>query len=280
VPTSHRSIRSLAVVLLLLFGACGGGGEEEVGPNSSAATGSTTSSSTNGTTPTSEDDNTVPGPPWGPDDPLIPGQYGAFAKSSTADFDCETVDRGTPDDEFWTKVAAVCRALRGDGKWPVGPLVDPAPADNGFQDCLNDELAAVVRVLLELSDADPGQPPRLELAQASARSPCEYRIYEPDVVTNPPTENRPTGGVTVTVHVPSLGGDHPTVLVDGHEATDTSIQTDEDNDGLARIEIFLPAPVEAHSATITVERDFGVQTGPPVALPDVDVPETTTTTLS
>ena len=273
-PTSHRSIWSLAVVLLL--GACGGDGES-TGPDSSATTSSaSTSSTTDGTSTSEEDDNTVPGPPWGPDDPLIPAQYGALAKSSTADFECETVDRQTPDDEFWTKVAAVCRALRGDGTWPDGPLVDPAPADNGFQDCLNDELAEVVRKLLDVADADPGQPPRLELAQGSARSDCEYRTY---VEADPPTEISPDG-VTVTVHVPRLGGnDDPTVLVDGHEATVTSIQSDQDNDGLGRIEFFLPAPVEAHSATITVVRDFGEQAGT-VELPGVDVPETTTTTLS
>jgi hypothetical protein len=270
----------LAVVLLL--GACGGD-EETSGSDSSEVTSSTTTSSTTGPTSTSEaeeDDNTVPGPPWGPDDPLIPGQYGALAKSSTAEFDCETIDSQTPDDEFWTTVAAVCRALRGDGTWPAGPLVDPAPADNAFQDCLNAELATVVRALLESTSVHPGQPPQLVLAHGSARSPCELLIYETEVSTYPPSENRPTGGVKVEVHVPSLDVDEdPTVLVDGQEATDTEVQTDEDNDGLARIEIFLPAPVEAHRATVEVVKSFGVQQGT-VGILGMDVPETTTTTLS
>jgi hypothetical protein len=95
----------------------------------------------------------------------------------------------------------------------------------------------------------------------------------------------PTGGVVVELHVAGLGeGDSPEVLVDG-EPVELREDFSGGGDGLLIGEVLIPAPIEAHDATIVVNADFGDVTGS-VALPNVPVttisgsptgPTTTTT---
>ena len=67
----------------------------------------------------------------------------------------------------------------------------------------------------------------------------------------------------------------PQVLVDG-EPVELRDNFSGEGDGVLLGELFIPAPIEAHDATIVVKADFGDVKGS-VALPDVQVTTNTTT---
>jgi hypothetical protein len=266
--TARRYI--VALILVLLLAACG---DDDVKP------GATPTRKENGTvtppesptTPPESPTTPVPGVPWGPDDPPIPDQYAALAVSSSDELDCDAVDQNAPSNDFWSTVVEVCRALKSDGEWPTSGEFDPPPAANEFQDCLNDELATMLRALFAWRDAHPGAEPKIEYPRTSARSPCESRIYDAEVFEVPPDTSHTTGGVVVELYVPGLidGDPSPEVRVDG-EPVVLEDDFDGGDDGLSFGQIYIPAPIEAHRATIVVDAYFG-PVSTTVELPDVQV---------
>ena len=271
--TIRRSVLApvLACVLMLVLVGCGSSGTESSDTEPGASTTATSAGEPADTTESNgSSDDRVPGVPWGPDDPPIPGQYGALAASSDDGLDCELVEQAAPDEDFWSTVLAVCLALRGDGEWPTNGVTEPPEAENEFQDCLNRELATMLRALLDRRAADPGAQPEIAYPPASARSPCELRIYGAAVFEVGASDDHPTGGVVVELQVPGLvnGDPDPLVRVDGQP-----IELEDDfggaGDGLSFGQIHLPAPIEARTATIEVETYFGVLRTT-VELPEVE----------
>ena len=258
----------LVLTLLLLLTSCGGGG----GGTGSGATNGTTGSTT-GSDPTTPPDEPVSFVPWGPDDPPIPGQYASLAVTSADGLDCDSIDQQAPDNDFWSTVVGVCRALRGDAAWPTTRTLEPLPAENGYQDCLNRELAATMAALFAWHDEHPGAQPKVSYPAGSDRSPCTFRVYEASAFPDP---SDPSGGVIVELYVAGLDEDSsPQVLVDG-EPVELRDNFSGEGDGVLLGELFIPAPIEAHDATIVVKADFGDVKGS-VALPDVQVTTNTTT---
>lgn len=267
-------------MLLLLLTACGGDGD-----TGSGATTRETGTNTGSEKTSPGENEQVEGVPWGPNDPPIPGQYSALAVTSADELDCESAEQQAPDSDFWTTVVAVCRALRDDAPWPSSPSLEPPPAENGYQDCLNRELATMLEALFAWRGEHPGAEPNVAYPPASARSPCTFRVYDSIAFPVSPDPSTPAGGVIVELYVAGLDeGDAPPVLVDGQ-----SVELREDfsgaDDGLLFGELFIPGPIEAHEATIVVEAEFGDVEGS-VTLPDVPVstgsspptgPTTTTT---
>jgi hypothetical protein len=254
----------VALALLLVLAACGG-------TEDNAGTGSTTGTNTpSDTTTPSGKNEPVPGVPWGPNDPPIPGQYAALAVSSTDNLDCDAVGQQAPDSDFWATVVEVCRALKGDAEWPTSGSLDPPPAENGYQDCLNRELATMLEALFEWRDEHPGAEPKVAYPPGSARSPCTLHVYDASAFSVSPDASHPTGGVVVELYVAALDeGDSPEVLVDG-EPVEVLEDFSGGGDGLLIGEVFIPAPIDAHEATIVVKADFGDVTGA-VLLPDVQL---------
>lgn len=240
----------VAMMLVLLLAACGDG-DVNTSPENVTTTSDTDK-------PSEETTESVPFPPWGPDDPLIPGQYAALSVSSSDELDCDAVDQNAPHNAFWSTVVAVCRALKGNAEWPTSGAFDPPLAANEFQDCLNDELATMLRALFAWRDAHPGAEPKVAYPRTSARSPCESRIYNAAVFEVPPDTSRPTGGVVVELNVPGLieGDPSPVVRVDG-EPVVLEDDFDGGDDGLSFGQIYIPAPIDAHRAAIVVEAYFG-----------------------
>lgn len=265
----------VALMLVLLLAACGG---PDNGPTpSDATTTSVTPAPTTRTVPSTEPVQYVP---WGPDDPPIPGQYAALAASSIDGLNCDAVDQEAPQSPFWSTVVGVCRALKDDAEWPASPSFEPPPAANGFQDCLNNELADVLRALFAWRDTHPGAEPRIEYPISSARSPCQRRIYNAAVFEIPPDPMHPTGGVIVELNVPGLndGDSSPEVLVDGNRV---ALEDDFSggDDGLSFGQVYIPAPIDGHTATIEV-KDSGYVRTTTVELPDVEAAEDGSPTTS
>lgn len=254
----------VALAPLLVLAAC-------AGAEDNAGTGTTTGTNTpSDTTSPAGENEPVPSVPWGPDDPPIPGQYAALAVSSTDDLDCEGVDQQAPDSDFWATVVEVCRALKGDAAWPTSWSLDPPSAENAYQDCLNGELATMLEALFEWRDEHPGAEPKMAYPSGSARSPCALDVYDAFAFPVSPDESHPSGGVGVELYVAALDeGASPQVLVDGEpvELVEAFSGTD---DGLLIGEVFIPAPVGAHEATIEVKADFGDVLGT-VLLPEVQL---------
>jgi hypothetical protein len=263
--------------------ACGDGADVDAG---SGATSRTTGTNTRSdTTAPSGEDESVAFVPWGPNDPPIPGQYAALAVTSGDELDCDSVDQQAPDNDFWTAVVDVCRALRGDAAWPASRSLQPPPAENGYQDCLNRELAEMLDALFAWRDEHPDAEPHVVYPPASTRSPCTFRVYDASAFPVAPDSSTPRGGVVVELYVAGLDeGASPAVLVDG-EPVELRENFSGAGDGLLIGELFIPGPIEAHNATIVVNADFGDVEGS-VALPEVPVstisssptgPTTTTT---
>lgn len=259
----------VVLMLLLLLPTCGRDDTQTVATTTSQDNGTTTGSDT----PTTSDHATtaVGYVPWGPDDPLIPGQYGALSVSSSDDLDCEAVNQNAPDNAFWSTVVEVCLALKGEAEWPASGVLDPPPAANEFQDCLNAELATMLRALFDLRDAHPGAQPEVAYPRTAARSPCESSIYNAAPFEVPADTSHAAGGVIVELNVPGLveGDPPPEVRVDG-EPVLVEDDFDGGDDGLSFGQIYIPAPIDAHSATIVVDAYFGPVSAT-VELPSVDV---------
>jgi hypothetical protein len=213
---------------------------------------------------------------WGPDDPLIPGQYGALAAATGQPPDCDRVDDQKPnDDAFWSTVVAVCRALTAKGEWPA--TVPPAPAaSNKFQDCLNGELSGMMHSALKWHEAHPDAKPKVSYPKASAHSKCLLRIYETNV-SAANEQDHPGGGVLVELYVPGLNnnGNDPAVRIDG-KAVDIDQGFGGGNDGLSNGQVFVPAPVKKHQANVEVDTPFGTLSTK-VDLPKVDAASSSTT---
>jgi hypothetical protein len=250
------------------------GGTTTVGETTtSAVDGAPTSASPDSSTTEPPDDNSkIDYPQWGPDDPLIPGQYGALAATAGQPPDCDAVEEQKPsDDDFWAAVVAVCRAITGQGDWPA--RVPPPPeAPNGFQDCLNGELQVMLTDALDWHDSHPGATPKVVYPKRSAHSACILHIYEANVFPAN-TENHPEGGVVVEMQVPGLNGnENPPVRIDGME-----VPIDQDfggpGDGLSNGEVFLAAPIDEHQATLEIDTPIGTLTTK-IDLPRVDTAST------
>lgn len=257
-------------MLLLALTGCNGDGTPStttlsVDTSTTTGTGTTSTSGGNGDDPIEYVD-------WGPDDPPIPGQYAALAASSSRPPNCGGAEELGPSDEFWRTVVAVCRALAGDGEWP-STTSSPAPpeAENDFQDCLNGELAAMVDDALGWHQAHPGRAPEITYPSPSSLSACQTRIHGADVFPA-------TGGVVVELSVPGLDDDgQPEVRIDG-EPVEVTDDFDGPDDGLSKGEVFLQAPIEAHTATLDIETRFG-RLSTTIDLPNVEEDgEATTTT--
>ena len=132
------------------------------------------------------------------------------------------------------------------------------------------------RQLLDRREANPGAQPEIAYPPASARSPCELRIYDVAVFDSFTDEDHPTGGVVVELRVPGLVDGDPDLLVrvDG-QPIELEDDFDGGGDGLSFGQIYLPAPIEARTVTIEVETYFGVLRTT-VDLPEVEASGTGT----
>jgi hypothetical protein len=250
-------------------------GSGNTGGSTSSSPSTPGSSST--TKPTSPPDDDPAYMPWGANDPLIPGQYAALTASSLADLDCSRLaDQVPPGDAFWATVVDVCRAITGTGGWPANYVTAPSPGNNVYQACLNKDLATMVSSVVKWHQAHPGATQKLRFPAASTKSPCQTRTYGEVTAREATPDELPDGGVVVTLSAPALGNvDDSQVTVDGASGF-TNDFSDDQGEGLFTGDIFLPAPVEAHVAKITVESDFGLVSAK-VALPEVASSATTST---
>jgi hypothetical protein len=251
--------RTVVAVALLLMSACGG--------ESIDATDGTSGPPTS---PDAANGEPISSVPWGPDDQEIPGQYAALSVSSADDLDCDAIDQQAPESGFWDTVLEVCRALKGDAEWPTSWSLDPPQAENGYQDCLNRELTAMLEALSDWRDEHPDAEPVVVYPSGSDRSPCRLHIYGASAVAVSPDALYPTAGVVVElhVHVAILGEpDPPEVLVDGEPVVLWESFSGGD-ENLVVGEVFITAPVDAREATVIVRAGFGDVTGK-VVLPEV-----------
>jgi hypothetical protein len=284
-----RHGRPIVGIAVLLLATCGGGagvssGGTTTGPTAStsdpgastSAPATTESSDTPSTDvpatepvtePATEPATEAPAPPdddgfdympWGANDPLIPGQYGALTASSAAFMDCEQLRDQAPGDGFWSTAVAVCDALRGAGSWPTKATTTPPPGDNAYQACLNGELAAMLQSALGWHKAHPGAAPNLRFPGASTVSPCRTHLYGKPEATAADQDEYPDGGVVVTLSAPGLGDvSDDDVSVDGVRGVQSRFDDDE-NDGLYTGQLFLPAPVAAHTAKVEIQGDVSL----------------------
>ena len=178
------SVRAAVLAAMLFLAACGGDGSDGSGGGSSPSGSASTGGGSTTPAPTETSGGPAGGgedgfayPPWGPDDPPIPGQYTAFAKVSSGELDCAAVQDQKPGGGFWDTALAVCYAIRDDASWPPGTSVPPPPqAEHAYQDCLNAELAAMLADALRWHAANPGRRPVISFAGGSTTSPCQSRI--------------------------------------------------------------------------------------------------------
>ncbi len=194
----HRTIGATAVVSLAIVASCGSDDEDADGAQDGDVEQTTTDdgSSPGGgtaadTAGAQEQDETqdeiqdddplgdVDGPPWGPDDPIVPGRYGALHPVFTDTLDCSTAaDEG--EGEFWQFVGAACAAALGAGEWPGGAIPAPPPTDNPYTSCLDEDVVAWLQ-RLEAHFAVSGTPPQLVVPTERPADSCRTRIYLFDV---------------------------------------------------------------------------------------------------
>jgi hypothetical protein len=191
--------------------------------------------------------------PWGPDDPPIPGQYAAFAATSSQDLRCESVDSEAPGGAFWDLAAAVCRAIRDNAGWPSTTTV-PKPPDtpNAIQDCLDTELAAMLKRALHWHADNPGKQPEISYPSASAMSPCRYRIYNVQLITDEHTG----AAIAVKITVPA-GTEAFTVTVDEQHVNDDDVDNTQQDNGLNELVVWLKASSEPRTIRLAVSNGRG-----------------------
>jgi hypothetical protein len=275
-----RWFGAVTLAATLCLTSCGGGSDEGGGTDSSPTASASTGSGT-GTPPPARSgggpgngssgsggsgngggsgDDGFSYVPWGPKDPPIPGQYAAFATTSSHDLDCNTVHDQAPDGEFWVTALAVCYAIRDGAPWPDRTTV-PAPPDpeNAYQRCLNVELAAMLQRALRWHAHHPGRPPKISYPARSSTSPCQSRIYGiqvqlGDVAGSSGTERR----IVVEIVVPT-GPQDFAVTVDGQPVDDGDVnQRGDQGDGLDELTVFLDPPPQTRTVQIEV---FNGRTG-------------------
>jgi hypothetical protein len=196
--------------------------------------------------------------PWGPGDPPIPGQYAAFAATSSHDLDCNTVQDQAPDGGFWGTALAVCRAIRDGAPWPDSTtLSDPPAGENAFQDCLNAELGAMLQRALRWHTDHPGRRPRISYPARSSTSPCQSRIYRTRVLTVAEAEEADpdhAGKIAVVVTAPPDKDGELAVAVDGQQPDDNDVvrNINDPGDGLTELTVFLDPPQQPSTAKIAV----------------------------
>ena len=262
-----------ALVTLLSVGSCGSSGSD--GTDGSAADGSDTDGGQSG------GDGSIEYVPWGPDDPPIPGQYAALAASEDTAPRCDDLAGAQPGGDFWAAAVSVCRALTGEAEWPQTTTVPPLPtAANAYQGCLDEELAAMLQQALQWHADHPGEQPEVNYPDSATRSPCQYRIFDIQVLENNPDENQ-SGGVPVAVTLSGLDGDYQ-VSVDGEQVEETSdFPVDDPGDGLDTIVILAPAAAEPRTADVAVTTDAGTVSASvelPAAAASTTTPSTEATT--
>jgi hypothetical protein len=266
---SHKL--AMAILLLLATTGCAGG-DDDGDDDGNGSTESDTAESPDGNGSGEGGDGGIEYVPWGPNDPPIPGQYAALATSSGSALDCDGVASQAPAGEFWSTVVAVCRAITGQGDWPSTISVpSPPPAANAYQQCLDEELSAMLRSAFAWHEAHPGAQPSVSYPSASALSPCQTQIYDAAVF---PAE----GGIDVELSVPGLndGNPNPQVLING---VPVEVRNDFGGagDGLSNGSVFLAAPFDAGTATLEITTDFGTLSTT-IELPRADEsPESQTT---
>jgi hypothetical protein len=187
--------------------------------------------------------------PWGPDDPPIPGQYAAFAATSSQDLSCESVDSEAPGGAFWDLAAAVCRAIRDDAGWPSTTTVpEPPQTGNVIQDCLDTELAAMLEQALHWHADNPGRRPEISYPSASAMSPCRYRIYDVQLITDEDTG----AAIAVKITVPAGTEDFAVTVDEQHVDDDNVDNNGEQDNGLNELVIWLEASSEPRTVRLAV----------------------------
>jgi hypothetical protein len=215
--------------------------------------------------------------PWGPGDPPIPGQYAAFAATSSHDLDCNTVQSQAPDGEFWDTALAVCYAIRDGAPWPDSTTIsDPPAGENAFQDCLNAELAAMLQRVLRWHADHPGRRPQISYPARSSTSPCQSRIYGTRVLTvaeagEADPDHAGTGKIAVVVIAPPDKDGGLAVALDGKQpdGNDVVRNINDPGDGLTELTIFLDPPRQPSTAKIAVFNGRGDPMTTSVDLPGV-----------
>jgi hypothetical protein len=221
------------------------------------------------------DDDGFAYPPWGPDDPPIPGQYAAFAVRSSQDLQCAAIKEEAPDDTFWGIAVRVCNAIRGDDQaWPEGKTVPSPPAgENGYQGCLNTELAAMLRRAVSWHASNPGRRPEIAYPSKSS-TPCQRRLYGVEVLSVSEADDLdlgPGGQTAVRFGVPTGRDDlepTATVTVDGQRF---EAKVDFSETGFVRLAVFVDPAPQKRDATLTVDNGRGTITET-VVLPESTPP--------
>ena len=290
-----RTRRSMVIVSIVVLLSCCGGDDDDAdsvtsptvdtGTTTATTTPSTSAVTTAGPAPASTVQPPVTEPeevqwPLGPGAAdRIPKQYAALQPGADDEFDCETIARLVSEGEltgFWPTLAQLCLTIRDGAPWPddSSPLAPP-PAENDFQNCLNNELATMLQAAMAWHRQHPGAAPYVDYPPYGSLSPCDQRLY--GYSTEEYTDNdHPGGGLKIELNVPGLPDSRkkPPVLVDG-VAVEYLDNFSDENTGVGNGAVFLPAPVTAHEATLVVERDIGTLQVT-IDVPDVSVTSTTT----
>lgn len=195
----HRTIGGLAATMILVAACGGGSADDEIGAGDGADTevtvdddqsddraddgdpadadaADTDAADGDEGDQTLDVDASVDGPPWGPDDPIVPGRYGAVHPAGGGGIDCDLAG-SEGQGEFWQYVAAACRAALGTGDWPGGPIPAPEATDNPFTACLDADVVAWLQRLEQHFAQHPGQPPELVEPAELPVGGCRTKVY-------------------------------------------------------------------------------------------------------
>jgi hypothetical protein len=231
------------------------GGSSSSGYSSSASSSSPATSSSS-----SDGDDGFPYPPWGPDDPPIPGQYAALAAAPGQPPRCAAVADAQPGGDFWATAVAVCRAITAAGPWPAKTTVPrPPTTNNAYETCLDAELSTMLKRALSWHAAHPGRKPKVRFPSRTTTSPCQLRIYDVrvlgagDLVQG---EKQPEG-LALAITAAGANGD-VNVRVDGQPVEFTSaFDVAAPGDGLETIVVIAAGSDQPRKATIELPSDRG-----------------------
>lgn len=260
----RRTTTVSLIAISLLIAACGGGSDDEAADGSATTAGGPDGSTVTATsapappaTGAGADDDPFDYVPWGPDDGLIPQEYDALAASRSEGPDCEAVRDNAPSNEFWAFAFEICRALSGTGEWPAQTSVPaPPPALNPYQQCMDEELHAMMVRALAWRAAHPGEKPEVSFTEADATSPCVTTISAR--IADEYLGQFPAGSLLVAITAPGLT-DEPMVEVDDLPVpvSDEFFVDPPDGFGLDSFVAIVPVPPETHEATVEITTRFG-----------------------
>jgi hypothetical protein len=172
----------------------------------------------------------------------------------------------------------VCRAIRDtDAGWPdPGTLPSPQAAGNLYEQCLDNELFAMLGRALAWHDENPGNSPNVRFPGDGTHSPCQKSIYGITVAAADPAFDdgcdegeSPERRVLVTMSVPGIPDDSsPQASVDG---APLCVTNETDDNALRVFTVVVPTSGEPHGVTIAVDTNYGPLSAD-VALPAVDAP--------